>query len=35
MKYVGSNTNANLNNMNQNADTENIMFGVNVHDKEE
>ena len=34
MKYVGSNTNANLNNMNQNADTENIMFGVNVHDKE-
>lgn len=34
MKYVGSNTNANLNNMNKKADTENIMFGVNVHDKE-
>lgn len=34
MKYVGSNTNANLHNQNINADTENIMFGVNVHDKE-
>lgn len=34
MKYVGSKTNANLNNGNLLVDNENIIYGVNVHDKE-